>query len=229
MSKHADIDEVLPPEGAVRRGRPNKIHSLVPQRTAAERIALVNSHYHAARCLAAQAAMHAIMAGLELLAVREELGHGAFAAWVEENCEFTDRTARNYMALADAAKGKLAAGESFAGLLEAGPSELSSEDCDNLTRRVREITDGKSLQQLYLDFGVGQTRTPVDRREAGGAGKETEDHGDALLAEKWSRMVIELRRFVLERHWHLRLMPADLDNGSAALKDVLQALKNTGR
>ena len=42
-------------------------------------------------------------------------------------------------------------------------------------------------------------------------------------------MVIELRRFVLERHWHLRLMPADLDNGSAALKDVLQALKNTGR
>jgi hypothetical protein len=40
---------------------------------------------------------HAIQAGEHLAAAKKLVGHGGWAEWVEENCEFSYRTARSYL------------------------------------------------------------------------------------------------------------------------------------
>jgi len=43
---------------------------------------------------------HAINAGERLIEAKATLRHGEWTPWLEQNFEFTDRTARNYMRLA---------------------------------------------------------------------------------------------------------------------------------
>ena len=50
-----------------------------------------------------QAVEHAVEAGRLLLKVKEEVGHGNFIKWIEENFEGSERVARKYMRLAKAA------------------------------------------------------------------------------------------------------------------------------
>jgi Protein of unknown function (DUF3102) len=47
-----------------------------------------------------------IETGRDLIAVKQQLGHGRFAAWVEAECGFSDRTARRYMRAAEFAADK---------------------------------------------------------------------------------------------------------------------------
>jgi hypothetical protein len=44
--------------------------------------------------------------GRDLIAVKQHLEHGQFGSWVESECGFTTRTARNYMRAAEFAEGK---------------------------------------------------------------------------------------------------------------------------
>ena len=44
---------------------------------------------------------HAIAAGELLIKAKKKVGHGKWAEWVTENCHFSDRTARDYMRMAE--------------------------------------------------------------------------------------------------------------------------------
>jgi hypothetical protein len=46
------------------------------------------------------AVMHAIAAGKSLIEAKKQLKHGEWLPWLEQNCEFSERTARGYMRLA---------------------------------------------------------------------------------------------------------------------------------
>jgi hypothetical protein len=58
-------------------------------------------HQAAVRC-ASEAVAHAIRCGELLTQVKASLPHGAFGAWLAANVEFSDRTARGYMQIANA-------------------------------------------------------------------------------------------------------------------------------
>jgi hypothetical protein len=65
--------------------------------TAQDLAAEINAeHVHAQRD-ATNAIVHAVRCGELLLSVKVSLKHGEFLPWVEQNCEFTHRTATAYM------------------------------------------------------------------------------------------------------------------------------------
>ena len=230
----ADVDAMVAEVEVVRRpGRPSKVATLVPDRTLSERAAAVNWHHHAALATAAQAAMHAVLAGLELLAAQEEVEHGGWLAWVEANCECTARTSQKYMLLADRVKGRMVAGgEGGRLLLEAAPSDLTAEDRDRLLSSVAGFVDGATLTELYLDYGIikGRTLTPVPKPGSRpGNGKVTEERREELANKDLLYLLKELRDFTLREHRHLLLRPEVLDAAQAGLQDVLNAMKNAGR
>src|ERR1051325_6615072 len=43
-----------------------------------------------------------VEAGKRLIAIKHEVGHGKFGQWIEDNCDFSQSTAENYMNLAKA-------------------------------------------------------------------------------------------------------------------------------
>jgi hypothetical protein len=61
----------------------------------------INSEHTEAIQAARQSLMHAIRAGDLLLQAKAQVGHGAWLDWVKDNCQFSDRTARAYMRLAE--------------------------------------------------------------------------------------------------------------------------------
>lgn len=63
----------------------------------------VNDFHRRAMACAKEAALWAVLAGIELLAAKEALGHGKFTAFVEAHCAFCRRTASNYMRAAERA------------------------------------------------------------------------------------------------------------------------------
>ena len=62
-----------------------------------------NREHSQAQRAAGQAVKHGVEAGGLLLKAKEEVGHGNFMKWVEENFEGSERVARKYMRLATAA------------------------------------------------------------------------------------------------------------------------------
>lgn len=62
--------------------------------------ARANAEHHAYETTQTAALAHAIAAGDALNAAKERVGHGGWLAWVDEHCDFTDRTAARYMRIA---------------------------------------------------------------------------------------------------------------------------------
>jgi hypothetical protein len=57
----------------------------------------INAEHHYAREAAESAVGHAIQCGELLIEQKKRVGHGKFTAWIKENCDFSDDTARIYM------------------------------------------------------------------------------------------------------------------------------------
>lgn len=115
----------------------------------------------AAHASAAQMAVAAAKCGLELKAIKKDVGHGAFEEFFAKHFAghgLSLRTAQKYMALADGLKGKALKNESgaFLKLLDAAPSTLSEKDQATLTKAVAKVTDGRALSELYQDFGIAK-------------------------------------------------------------------------
>ena len=69
--------------------------------TALDRRARICNEGHRARIrLEEKAAAYAVEVGCELIAAKEELGHGNWTAWCDENLIFSKRTAERYMYVA---------------------------------------------------------------------------------------------------------------------------------
>jgi len=119
-------------------------------------------HFHEmASTSAAQMAIAAAKCGLELKAIKKDLGHGAFEQWFGAHLDrdgFRLRTAQKYMALADGLKGKVIknAPGAFLELLDSAPSKLSEQQQRSLTKAVSKMTDGATLTELYRDFGIAK-------------------------------------------------------------------------
>ena len=78
-----------------------------------------NREHSQAQRAAGQAVEHAVEAGGLLLKAKEEVGHGNFMKWVEENFEGSERVSRKYMRLATAADQNRIDPEEVASLAEA--------------------------------------------------------------------------------------------------------------
>jgi hypothetical protein len=172
MSKRATTieAEVLPPETSLQ----------TPGTGPAEPL---HNHYHrCAQTAAAQATGYAILCGLELQRVRAEVAKpgkrsdlptalsGGWEKWVEENCEFSTKTAQRYIAVADGIKGRLAqttASKHLASIVDIAPSALDSGQREKLLKSVSKVTEGQTLQQLYMDFGITKADPRTNLRKGG--------------------------------------------------------------
>lgn len=149
--------------------------------------ALHNQFHRCAQAAAAQATGYAILCGMELQRIRSEisLGQGrpkktdthvtvyseGWEKWVETNCEFGLTTAKKYIAVAEGVKGRLAQekiSKSILGLIDIAPSALADNDRATLLESVSKVTEGQTLQQLYMDFGITK-KDPRDNLRKGGA------------------------------------------------------------
>lgn len=156
--------EILTPERKA-VGRPRKISTLVPARTLPERAAMVNHYHNSAAAAYAQAGYYAIYCGLELMAAQETVEHGEWIAWIDANCEFEERTARKYMALANGAMERLRDRMGvFGGLVgDVAPSLMKPEARRKLTAAVAVLADGKTIHELQLELGIVKERVPGQR------------------------------------------------------------------
>jgi hypothetical protein len=64
-------------------------------------IAEINNEHRLAKSHADQTIKHAVRCGELLLQQKDRLPHGQFMAWIAQNCEFSGRSARNYMKVAE--------------------------------------------------------------------------------------------------------------------------------
>jgi len=151
---------------------------LVPQKIIQQTsIDEVNLHHAAARNAACLTTLHAVLAGMELQKIKATLGHGHFGEFIKEVFEFSDRTARNYMGLADGVKGKALfkrQPERIRRLLTSAPSEIKGEDAEVLHRVIRKATKGANLAQLYQDFGIIKAPQGSGASGGGEGGKKAE-------------------------------------------------------
>lgn len=115
----------------------------------------VNAYHAAAGNAAAQMAVYAVMCGAELIKIQKQVGR-TFVKFVEGNCSFTYRSARKYMDLAAGVKDRAlkCESDSHLKLLEHRPSELTPAQSKKLHKAVSEITDGRTLSELYQEFGI---------------------------------------------------------------------------
>ena len=112
---------------------------------------------HAACFEAARATLaHAIRAGELLQQAKELLKHGEWAPWLAENCEFSARTARNYMRLAEH-KNELAKRQDNAILTVSGALALLAEHTPQAESKLdlgsmgEFLTVGAALDQIQRE------------------------------------------------------------------------------
>jgi len=147
--------EVLPAEPAETKpaGRAN-ILAIAPERTIAERAAVIADYHNAAATAYAQSAMYALLCGFELLAAKAQVAHGKWEPWVGENCPFSPVTAWRYM---EAAKRKFKAIPNLSHVkdfaLGMSPLDLPDERRTQLIEAVKEATDNQTWRQLGLELG----------------------------------------------------------------------------
>lgn len=106
-----------------------------------------------------QYAAGCVLIGMELLALKKELGHGQFKTTFAEKLErprFAYRTAVRFMKVAEMLRVKLAAGASVKlgevlGMALA-PSAMGDKERAELAARIGETCEGRTMQQLMLDF-----------------------------------------------------------------------------
>jgi hypothetical protein len=67
---------------------------------AADLAARIRAEHEAAQSALRSAVSHAVEAGKLLIEAKKTVGHGNWAAWIKDNCEFSERAARGYMRLA---------------------------------------------------------------------------------------------------------------------------------
>ncbi len=161
MSKKETIDanaDLLPPEGT----------TLEP--TVAEKFAPVRQYDRAAKLSFAQGAAFMVLAGVELLRLKKELGvkrggnrkdqsqNVLTLNWreaVEQNCGFSYQTGLNYMAMAEAAKKRIPLLSTLP-LLTTPLGELPELQQSQLLESTRKVTDGHTAQQLMWDWGIAK-------------------------------------------------------------------------
>ncbi len=113
-----------------------------------------------------QFAAWVVLCGMELNALKKEVGHGNWMQFFEEKLErpkFSLRTADVYMKVGDECKSRLlknwtksSNSQNSANLdfLSTSPTALLPAQLEQLTTEIQKITDGRTMQELMLDLGI---------------------------------------------------------------------------
>lgn len=154
----------------------NPYNHLVTARGIPERVDFVIGALDQLENVQNQYAAGCILIGMELLALKNDLGHGQFIETFTEKIErprFGYRTAARFMKVAEVLRVKLATGSSIklgeALSMALAPSAMSDSERKELLKRVGDAAQGKTMQQLMLDFAPQANRPalpPGDDDEA---------------------------------------------------------------
>jgi len=204
----------------------------------------LHNHFHrCAQAAAAQATGYAILCGLELQRIRAEIAApgkrsdlpnargGGWEKWVQDNCEFGAETARKYMAVAEGVKGRLAqekVSKSILGLIDIAPSALADNDRASLLKSVSKITEGQTLQQLYLDFGICKADPRANLRKGGAThtkGRGASKNVDAQIAHDTAAELLQGLAKFIQGGQHQLLEIADLQHLDDQLLAAREAFK----
>jgi hypothetical protein len=135
-------------------------HEIITQEQA-ERIGRIQGYHQKCLDTFGDQMAYAFLAGCELNAAKEELPHGQFMKWREQNLpELPHRTATQYMTFSE----KLADGAklaTIANLKLLGNGDLPQTEKEKVLKAVHQVADGKTLTQLYRDLGVIRTAAPA--------------------------------------------------------------------
>jgi hypothetical protein len=115
-----------------------------------------------------------------------------FPDWLKANCPAVPlRSAERYMALAKAAKSHLLKNgeEAIRALLDKPAGDLSEADRKQLLKTIRKITDGKTYEQLALDFGIKGGKGKKTGKGTGDNGQDSKNASNeppiGWSAEEW--------------------------------------------
>ncbi len=187
---------------------------------------------------AAQMAVAAAKCGLEMKAIKKELGHGNWEPWFEANLAsrgFSLRTGQRYMALADGLKGKLLKNDTGAvfELLDSAPSALTVKQQQTLTKAVSKAADGKTVSELYEIMGIA--KKPQGSGAKGGntrkGDKEPTEatNAEVLVAgqrEQVKQLGALLAEYLTDRPWNVCDL-AERQQLHGLLVDAAHAVKDT--
>lgn len=182
----------------VTRGVPRKMTDA--DRTPEDRIELVRGYLDKMEAIQLQHATGAILIGMELLALKEEVGHGAFTEIFEKQIErprFSYRSAARYMQDAARIQKRIAktGNTKLLHFLDVAPSDMSVAVRRELTEVIGNITDGRNLSDLRGALGA---RNPPQLTEGAekGSGEEAEL---AAHARCWQELCKRLTEAAVHR------------------------------
>jgi hypothetical protein len=167
-----------------------------------------------------------VMCGVELLALKAQVGHAKWSGFFEENLAargFSERSALRYMEAAKVARRRLtAAGNDPLAML--GPDGLAGADGAALREALSDTTDATTWEQLWMDFGLmraarprGGARAAAEKEDQLPDG-ETTDHAAAL--DLWRTALGALRLDVDGAQMFRHLEMAELKRASEELLDL---------
>jgi hypothetical protein len=124
-------------------------------------------HHQGAREAAETSVLRAIACGVQLTKGKLLLEYGDFGRWWRKYlAPMGHSTAGRYMALVDAIRASvgMCGGEVPAILnpFDVAPQKLTAEYGRTILPRIRNIIEGKTLSQLYQEFGIIKARKHVD-------------------------------------------------------------------
>lgn len=216
------------------KGRKPNILKLVADCSLPERTVKINEYHNLAMTALAQGAFYALLCGFELHAARAQSEHGQWEEWVADNCPFTSRTARKYMA---AAEKKFKDIPKLANVMDftvgVSPAQLQPQQRNLLVQSLRDATDGETMRQMYLDLGI----IKADGKKRGGdhgggkaradalAGLTGLDLEKSLADEQWFDITEKIREFTMQRRRYVHVEEAKLKAGLEGVNDCVKAIR----
>lgn len=162
---------------------------LPPANSIDERAERVGSYYHSGRRAAAQLVVYNVLAGIELIGIKEQIAHGEFTKWCEKHLPegMSHRSANYFMGLAEALIPKIAAlncgrpGEGFNfKQLQIANGELNDKEIRPFAEAVQEVTNGKAYTDLLREYGLmADPKHQKDRAQSPASKPTAEDAAEA--------------------------------------------------
>lgn len=217
--------EVTPEVMPAKRGRPNKILSMIP-RTLTEHAEKIKEYHFAATDHLAKGAMYAVLCGLELHAARARCEHGEWVPWVEKNCLFDRTTAWRYMSAAERVLAKISNVAQVQHLAELADGVMDDKKRQKLIAAVKDNVGDMTFRQLYLELGITKDSQHLPTGAPGGSVKLTQEQKDEIVLGLWREMVQNFRQFVIVRKDYVYIDPKILAEGLESIRDCVRTIQH---
>ena len=111
--------------------------------------------------------VNAVACGVQLAKAKAEMPHGEFGKWRKRYAPaLANGTAHRYMSLRARLAAELPGFARVEKLLDVDPATITPEQAERVVARVGKLVESRSLNQLYLDFGVIKPRETPSRKAA---------------------------------------------------------------